>query len=93
MFMRGTMDNNESGGGLRIVQVELEWKVDAVTDPDPKKFAEDLQRLLNEGSAQGYIVSSMLTRAEGALVVIQQRRLINAADMPADAILEGTKVH
>ncbi len=73
MFMRGTMEK-ENESTSRIVPVDLEWKVDAIVETDSKKFAAELQRVLNENTVQGYIVSSMLTRNEKDLVLIQQRR-------------------
>lgn len=80
MFTRGTMDN-EPKIGLRIVPVDIEWKVDAIVETDSKAFAAELQRVLNENTAQGYIVSSFMPRQDHQMVLIQQRRLIQEPEM------------
>ncbi len=75
MFMRGTMEK-EPVTVMHVVPVDLEWKVDAIVEADSKAFAAELQRVLNENTANGFIVSSMMQRPDNALVVIQQRRLL-----------------
>lgn len=76
MFMRGIMESNETKSGYRVIDVDVEWRVDAVTESDSVAFAASLQKVLNENTAQGYTVSSMLNRPDHALVLVQHRRLI-----------------
>lgn len=87
MFMRGAMADDEKLE-VRVVPVDIEWKVDAVLDQGSKEFAAELQKLLNESTAQGFMVSSMMNRPDNALVLIQQRRVYQ---VPPTAASEDDK--
>ena len=78
MFMRGQMEQRNAPPGMMVAHVhKVEWKVGAVVQDDSKKFAEELQTLLNESTDEGYFLSHMLPRAtDNGLVVIHQRHLI-----------------
>lgn len=93
MFMRGAMANEEHME-VHFVPVELEWKVDAVVDQGSKEFAAELQKLLNESTEQGFMVSNMMNRPDNALVIIQQRRMYRApaTDAPASESADKGKV-
>lgn len=88
MFMRGQMTQRNVPPGMVLAHVhKIEWKVDAVVNDDSKKFAEELQALLNSCTEEGYAVSHMLTRdSDKGFVVIHQRHLIEApaTEMPVE---------
>ena len=94
MFFKGPMESQKSKE-FYVMPVSLEWKVDAIVEADPKRFAEELQRVLNDNVASGYVVSSMMPRDNGALIVIQQRRVLTEDPDPAlgTPMPEGTKVN
>ena len=67
--------------GTVMRQAEIEWRVNAVVNDDSKKFAAELEEVLNKNTKEGFIVSNFLSRTpDNALVVIQQRAIIHLSD-------------
>lgn len=84
MFMRSQMEKRNTPAGMMVARTpKLEWKVDAVVADDSKKFAEELQALLNAGSEEGYLLSHLMPRdTDNGIVVIHQRHLVEAPGEP-----------
>jgi hypothetical protein len=77
MLMKGHMEKDIPQGTV-MHQAEIEWRVNAVVSDDSKKFAAELEEILNKNTKEGFIVSSFLSRTpDNALVVIQQRTIIH----------------
>lgn len=69
-------ENAPTGTVMR--QADVEWKVTAVVSNDSKQFAKELEEALNNGSKEGFVLASMITRStDNGLVLIQQRTIIH----------------
>lgn len=90
MFMRGQMERNLPPGVMVAHVHKVEWKVDAIVQDDSKKFAEELQTLLNDSTDEGYTVSHMMPRAtDNGLVVVQQRCLVEEPTYEGQPVSQG----
>lgn len=77
MFMKGQMER-DIPPDTAMRHADIEWRVNAIINDDSKKFAEELEEVLNNNTKEGFIVSSFLSRtSDNGLVVIQQRPIIS----------------
>lgn len=73
-FMRGNMDKRNVPGIASGRPATLVWKATAVVDDDSEQFACELERLLNERSADGFVLANMVPRpADNGLVLVHQK--------------------
>lgn len=87
-FMRGQMDKrNRQGGQLEGGQATLVWKASAVVDDDSIRFAHDLELLLNQRSAEGFVLANIIQRpVDNGLVLVHQKYTV-----VQDSTEEGSK--
>lgn len=65
---------SQGGGGSAD---KLVWKTSAVVSNDSKEFAEALEKVLNERSAEGYVLAQMLPRqTDNGIVLVHQKYVV-----------------
>jgi hypothetical protein len=53
---------------------KVSWRIRAVVNDDSKEFAEELEKVLNEGTQAGYMLSNFISRdSDQGMVCVMQR--------------------
>lgn len=61
---------------------KLEWKVVAISNPDPIIFARELQTSLQELTDNGFAINGQLQRGEALVISASRMQQVDAAAMP-----------
>ena len=70
MEKRNTTHSNAVEGRV----VHTHWKASAVVEDDSKRFASELEQVLNDRTAEGYVLSQLIVRTtDNGLVLVHQK--------------------
>lgn len=62
------------GGSAEGPKLVINWKANAVVNDDSKKFAAELEQLLNDRTAEGYVLAQIIPRStDNGLVLVHQK--------------------